>query len=412
MLIGRPVRWSLGVACLLAIGAVASGLPGRLWAQAPKPGANEPARPSPGAPEPAPPFADSAEMKSILDKLEKSLPGIDTIKPLPETAIPDDPPHEGAMIDYPITIHPPDLIIVEFLEALPSRPISGDHLVRPDGTISLGYYGDVHVRGLTTSQAKVKIILHMRPYLTDEALGLVGTEADAADDRPGGPAPPGADQPGPDRGEIPPLPKDGASPFDLIPKAEVHGPGARRSAATSGEAAPRLRLVQLPKGRGAEPRDEPKVPARDPRVGGAKPVANEPSRVAPRTGAGGFHPRLIPPADSDRVLVDTASYNSQSYYLLGGLVTPGRFPWTGRETVLDALQYGGGLAPDADPKSLKLVRPARGGKPVRTYPIDLEAITDRGDAKSNLQLFPGDRLIVAKKAVAEALAKPHAATAP
>ena len=40
-------------------------------------------------------------------------------------AIPDNsPPHEGAMIDYPIVIEPPDLILIEVLEALPGRPIS------------------------------------------------------------------------------------------------------------------------------------------------------------------------------------------------------------------------------------------------------------------------------------------------
>ena len=58
------------------------------------------------------------------------------IKPLPVVAIPDDPPpHEGAMIDIPLIIEPPDIIVIEVLEALPGRPISGERLVRPDGTI-------------------------------------------------------------------------------------------------------------------------------------------------------------------------------------------------------------------------------------------------------------------------------------
>ena len=52
--------------------------------------------------------------------------------PLP--TIPDDPPpHEGAMISLPHVIEPPDLVIIEVLEALPGRPISGERLVRPDG---------------------------------------------------------------------------------------------------------------------------------------------------------------------------------------------------------------------------------------------------------------------------------------
>src|SRR3954447_14056521 len=81
----------------------------------------------------------------------------ESIKPLPLTPIPDDPPpHEGAMHELPYVIEPPDLLLVEVLEALPGRPISGERLVRPDGSISLGFYGDVHVQGLTIRQAKEK----------------------------------------------------------------------------------------------------------------------------------------------------------------------------------------------------------------------------------------------------------------
>lgn len=70
-------------------------------------------------------------------------------------------------------VEPPDLLLVEVLEALPGRPISGERLVRPDGTISLGFYGDVHVAGLTLPEIKEKIVLHLRRYLTDENLGLL-----------------------------------------------------------------------------------------------------------------------------------------------------------------------------------------------------------------------------------------------
>src|SRR5436305_249976 len=42
-------------------------------------------------------------------------------------------------------VEPPDLLLVEVLDALPARPITGEHLVRPDGTITLGFYGDIYV---------------------------------------------------------------------------------------------------------------------------------------------------------------------------------------------------------------------------------------------------------------------------
>ena len=75
------------------------------------------------------------------------------------------------MPDY--VVEPPDLILVEVLEALPGRPISGERLVRPDGKISLGFYGEVYVAGLTIPEIKEKIVLHLRKFLTDEVLGLV-----------------------------------------------------------------------------------------------------------------------------------------------------------------------------------------------------------------------------------------------
>jgi polysaccharide biosynthesis/export protein len=76
-----------------------------------------------------------------------------------------------SMPDY--VVEPPDLLLVEVLEATPGRPISGERLVRPDGKVSLGFYGDVYVAGLTLPEVKEKIILHLRKYISDVNLGLV-----------------------------------------------------------------------------------------------------------------------------------------------------------------------------------------------------------------------------------------------
>jgi polysaccharide biosynthesis/export protein len=70
-------------------------------------------------------------------------------------------------------VEPPDLVVVEILEALPGRPVSGGRLVRPDGKISLSFYGDIYVAGLTLPEVKEKIVLHMRQFLHDETLGLI-----------------------------------------------------------------------------------------------------------------------------------------------------------------------------------------------------------------------------------------------
>jgi polysaccharide export outer membrane protein len=78
-------------------------------------------------------------------------------------------------------VEPPDLMIVDVLEAAPGRPISGERLVRPDGKISLGFYGEVEVAGLTIPEIKEKVVLHLRKFLSDETLGLLETDANTGE---------------------------------------------------------------------------------------------------------------------------------------------------------------------------------------------------------------------------------------
>ncbi len=85
-------------------------------------------------------------------------------------------PNKGDGTDPPI-IKPGQVLIVEALEALPGRPITGERVVRPDGTISLGFYGDLRVAGLNRLQAKVKLVELLRKFLSDEILGLIQLDA-------------------------------------------------------------------------------------------------------------------------------------------------------------------------------------------------------------------------------------------
>ena len=50
--------------------------------------------------------------------------------------------------------------------------------MRPDGKISLSFYGDVYVAGLTITEVKEKVVLHLRKYLRDEILGLIQLDED------------------------------------------------------------------------------------------------------------------------------------------------------------------------------------------------------------------------------------------
>ena len=214
--------------------------------------------------------------------------GCQTVKTPEDKIAKSNLPREFTKVSMPdYVVEPPDLLLVEVLEALPGRPISGERLVRPDGKISLGFYGEVYVAGLTTDEIKEKIVLHLRKFLADEVLGLYET-----------------------------VPKDNSV-------------------------------------------------------------------------------KEVPPRDSNRVFVDVTAYNSKFYYVQGDVAAPGRMPITGNETVLDAINFAGGLIPTAAPQNIRLVRPAPPGACCeQLLPINISAIVSGGDSTTNYQIFPGDRIMV------------------
>jgi protein involved in polysaccharide export with SLBB domain len=381
-------------------------------------GPQEPAKsvPSPPLKERAkaatPPEEKQAKQRDVEAEIGKMLDAYD-LKPHLPKPIPDDPPpHEGAMIDEPeYVIEPPDLVLIEVLETLPGRPISGERLVRPDGTINLGFYGDVHVRGLTITQAKVKIVKHLRRFLTDEVLGLVEMN-------PGIPVEKAAPA------LIPEVPGNGDNPFKLDeekkPKAESKKPGTVPSNYRSYFPAQRKETRRAVNPTGASKRvrlaatwqeekkpDEAHKPIKIPLEAGGQititieiqPKAKEAEAAPAAEAEGGIPGELIPPEKNERVFVDVTAYNSKNYFVEGDVGSPGRLPITGNETVLDALTFAGGLISSAESKDIRLVRPARGGKPAKVYKVDLEAIQEKGDHRANYQIFPGDRLVVGRNDV-------------
>ncbi len=428
MAIGNSLRWTVAVAGGVILGA---SLVGVLRGQDPTPKPADPQKEAAAkeeklvksyveevekfnAAQKAAQHAPSLDIDDVelRKRLEASLPKIGSIQPLPAFEIPDDPPpHEGAMIEIPYVLQPPDMINVEVLEALPGRPITGERLVRQDGTITLGFYGSLKVSGLTMEQTKTKIVLHLRKYLEDDVIGLIGIAVDADDEAvPVNAPPPPALPPVPN--ELPPLPEDRdvlppeEKPPTATPKARVSLPrrdrgrvGVRLVATTQQKAPGPLKAPQTTVRNGASATDH----ARPDPVKEAVAKDVELPDIPFEAPQGGPSIRqqaiIIAPVDSDRVFVNVVSYNSTVYYVDGDVVQSGRFPVTGHETVIDAIHNAGGLVPTADEKSIRLVRPGRNGKPSKIYPIDLAAIRDLGETKANLQLFPGDRLVVGRKTV-------------
>lgn len=376
----------------------------------------EPAKPKATPVLPAHKEMTEAEAEAAVNKVFETY----DLKPHALPAIPDNPPpHEGAMISYsPYVIEPPDLVLIEVLEALPGRPISGERLVRPDGKISLGFYGEVHVAGLTIEQAKVKIIKLLRKYLSEEGLGLFKMKEPDWETTP--------EEPGKLRAPVPPEPgrsplklDEEKNPIDKTKKphtAPASYPRRSMSRGTQSVRRARVRLIARRQDQGEKKAVEAKKPVEIPldakgrvtvtiEVQGLEKKeegAAAPAQEFPAYEVGSWPIEgIVDPKDTDRVFVDITAYNSKNYFVLGDVGAPGRLPCTGNETVLDALQFANGLLSTAEPKDIHLVRPARGGKPAHVYEVDLEAIQNRGDTTTNYQIFPGDRLVVGRNDVVE-----------
>lgn len=98
------------------------------------------------------------------------------------------------------------------------------------------------------------------------------------------------------------------------------------------------------------------------------------------------------------IQVDISAYNSKKYYVItdgggfGETVNP--LPYTGNETVLDAIANIQGLS-EVSSKTLWVSRPSPNGTDcAQRLPVDWRAITEDGITTTNYQLLPGDRVYI------------------
>jgi Polysaccharide biosynthesis/export protein len=64
----------------------------------------------------------------------------------------------------------PAILSIKVSPTFAGRPITGERLVRPDGTISLGYYGRVQVAGLTPHEIRQAVTLQLRRSVPDATM--------------------------------------------------------------------------------------------------------------------------------------------------------------------------------------------------------------------------------------------------
>jgi polysaccharide biosynthesis/export protein len=79
-------------------------------------------------------------------------------------------------------IEPPDILLIQGTAAigLRTQQLQGTHLVRPDGTVGLGIYGEVYVAGMTIEQARMAVADALIRYgIRIEKLDEKGNKVDA-----------------------------------------------------------------------------------------------------------------------------------------------------------------------------------------------------------------------------------------
>ena len=106
----------------------------------------------------------------------------------------------------------------------------------------------------------------------------------------------------------------------------------------------------------------------------------------------------------EAINVQLIESNAATVYVLGEVGSPGAYPIDGNETVLDAILVAGGLTSNASPCDIVLVRPTGPNECRVVLPVCYRQLTQIGDATTNYQVQPGDRIVVGARTLCEELA--------
>jgi polysaccharide export outer membrane protein len=229
----------------------------------------------------------------------------------------------------PYRIEPLDILTLQVSETLPNQPIVGLYPVQPDGTIALGFtYGVVRIAGMTLEDAQKAIREHLerRLKMPQVVLGLAqfrGLQQIAGEHL---------------------VRQDGTVSLGTYGCVYVAG----------------LNLEQ--------------------------------TRFVIEQYLSQF---LLDP----QISVDVFAYNSKAYYVIADGAGYGqavfKFPITGNETVLDAINNIGGIPAVGSKRRMWVARPAPANHEcLQILPVDWLAIVQGGATRTNYQLFPGDRVYI------------------
>jgi polysaccharide biosynthesis/export protein len=237
----------------------------------------------------------------------------------------------------PYRIEPLDALLVQFATPLPNTPGTIVVFVEPDGTINLGpeYKGSIRVAGMTLPEAKDAIEKHLKSLDLRNPAVTVALSQSRASQRISGP--------------------------HLVRPDGTIGLGVYGEVRVSGLTLPEVKKA--------------------------------------------IEAHLASHLLNPEVAVDVQAYNSKLVYVIldggGAGQQVVRLPFTGNETVLDAVAQVNGLAPVSSTNHIWVARPAPAGGPHQVLPVDWRAVTALADTGTNYQLLPGDRVYVAAQHLVE-----------
>jgi len=94
-----------------------------------------------------------------------------------------------------------------------------------------------------------------------------------------------------------------------------------------------------------------------------------------------------------KVNVRVTGYNSKKYYVYGQVGGQGPHPYTGRDTLLDAVLRAG-VNYTSWTSRTKVIRPSHGDTPIRIMQVDIDRMIEKGDWSRNVLLEPDDIVCV------------------
>jgi polysaccharide export outer membrane protein len=96
--------------------------------------------------------------------------------------------------------------------------------------------------------------------------------------------------------------------------------------------------------------------------------------------------------EDPNVTVTVRTINSRKAFITGSVTRPGPYQLTAPTTVLQLIAMAGGLTEFANQKGISVMR-IENGKPVR-YPFNYKDVAKGKNLKQNIELKPGDTVIV------------------